>query len=284
MTLFKTIIAAANEFSVIYERSVFSYRGSSLRKRLKHERVSSTTRLRALKVGSFSISFFSSPLGRMWGMRPFAFTDSSLPTYAASRQRFCPMSSSSGVTTLAFSKGASETLSCRLAPLTTSDKGTPLSSTNICRLVPFFPPIRRVWPDGFLSKRRFNIRSVGGFPEPGNSFQGIVFGQTTLPDIAKQASFGPLLKFAVNHRRPNPFKFFSRQSVPDNPRAEYIHDSGKIQPIRVFPFSASPWLPGISFFSSRWFVGISGSTRAQNSSEISHVLMRAIPCLRCQSF
>ena len=194
------IIAAAKDVRAIYARSVFSYRGTNFRKRLNHEWLSSTTHLRALKVGSFSISFFSSPLGRIWGMKPLASTVSSLPTYAASRHRFCLMSLPSGDKSLAFSKGSSDTLSCRLAPLTTSDKGTPISSTKICRFVPFFSPIRRVRPDGFLRKRCFDVRPIGCFPKPGNTFKGIIFGQTASPYIEKHPSFGPLLKLSVNHR------------------------------------------------------------------------------------
>ena len=157
MILFKTIIAAANVLSAMYERSVFSYRGINLRNRLNHECANSTTQRRALNEGSFSIDFFSSPRGRMWGMKPLESTVSSLPTYAASRQRFCGVSFSFGATTLFFSKTSRETLSCRLAPLTTSDKGTPFSSTSRCRFVPFFSPIRRVWAYGFLSKRRLDV-------------------------------------------------------------------------------------------------------------------------------
>lgn len=45
MILFKTIIAAARVFSATYERSVFSYRGISLRNRLNQECASSATHL-----------------------------------------------------------------------------------------------------------------------------------------------------------------------------------------------------------------------------------------------
>jgi len=157
MTLFKTIIAAANVLSAMYERSVFSYRGINLRNRLNHECANSTTHRRALNDGSFSINFFSSPRGRMWGMKPLDITVSSLPTYAASRQRFCGVFSFPGAITLSFSKESSDTLSCRLAPLTTSDKGTPFSSTSKCRFVPFFSPIRWVWADGFSGERCLNV-------------------------------------------------------------------------------------------------------------------------------
>jgi hypothetical protein len=165
MILFRVIIAAASMLRARYERSVFSYRGTNLRKRLNQEWASSTTHLRALNVGSRSISFFSSPLGRIWGVKPFFSATSPLPTYPASRQRFCVASlSSPGRRILSVSNGSRETLSCRLAPLTTSDKGTPCSSTNRLRLVPFFSPICWIGTDRFLGQRRFDIRPVGRFP------------------------------------------------------------------------------------------------------------------------
>lgn len=178
MTLFKTIIAAARALNALYDRSVFSYRGMSLRNRLNQECASSTTHRRGLNDGSRSISFFSSPLGRMCGMKPFSFATASFPTYAASRQRFWVSFSSLGFTTRPLSSGSSALLSCSFAAVTTSDKGTPFSSTRIFRLVPFFSPVRRVRPDRLLRQRRFDHRAVCGLPEPTNACQFIVFRQT----------------------------------------------------------------------------------------------------------
>ena len=232
MILFRTIIAAANVLSAIYERSVFSYRGISLRNRLNHECANSTTHRRALNEGSFSINCFSSPRGRMWGMNPLESTVSSLPTYAASRQRFCGVPSFFwGAITLFFSSTSRETLSCRLAPLTTSDKGTPFSSTSRCLFVPFFSPISRVGADGFLRKRRLDVRPVGRFPEPGNAFHGIVFSQSTLPYATKRSRPGPLLKFSMNHRRTDSLKFLSRQGVPDNTSPQDVHYRREKEPV-----------------------------------------------------
>ena len=151
MTLFSTIIAAANSHKALYDRSVFSYRGASFLNRLNQEWVSSTTHLRALNVVSFSISFFSSPRGRMWGIKPLSTATASFPVYPASRHKFCGCSPLFfGSSTRAFNRESNTTLSCRLAPVTTSDKGTPFSSTKILLLLPFFSPIRRVWPNRFL--------------------------------------------------------------------------------------------------------------------------------------
>jgi len=157
MTLFRTIIAAAKALSALYERSVFSYRGNSLRNRLYQKYASSTTHLRALKVGSFSINFFSSPLGRIWGINPLPSTTSSFPTYAASSQKFWGVASFSGLRIRPFSNGSKEMLSCRLAPVTTNDKGTPRSSIRRLRFVPFFSPIRGIRSDRFLRQGCFNI-------------------------------------------------------------------------------------------------------------------------------
>ena len=223
MILFWTIMAAANVLSAMYERSVFSYRGISLRNRLNHECANSTTHRRALNEGSFSINCFSSPRGRMWGMNPLESTVSSLPTYAASRQRFRGVSSFLGAITLFFSSTSRETLSCRLAPLTTSDKGTPFSSTSRCRFVPFFSPIRWVGADGFLRKRCLDVRPVCRLPKPGYTFHGIVFSQPTLPYVTKHSHPGPLLKFSMNHRRTDSLKFLSRQGVPDDTSPQDVH-------------------------------------------------------------
>ena len=201
MTLFKTIIAAARALSALYERSVFSYRGASLRNRLNQEWASSTTHLRALKVGSVSMSFFSSPLGLMCGMKPLAFAVSSLPTYAASRQRFWAMSFVAGLAIRPFSSASRQTLSWRLAPVTTSDKGTPFSSTRRFRFVPFFSPVRRVGSDGLLCQRRFDVRSVGRLPDPADSMHFIVLSKAAPPKPLKEPGRSPVLELAVEGRR-----------------------------------------------------------------------------------
>lgn len=264
MTLFKTVIAAANVLSAMYERSVFSYRGINLRNRLNQECANSTTHRRALNEGFFSINCFSSPRGRMWGMNPLDSTVSSLPTYAASRQRFCGVPSFSGAITLLFSKESRETLSCRLAPLTTSDKGAPFSSTSKCRFVPFFSPIRWVGADRFLRKRCLNVRPVGRLPEPGDTFHGIVFSQPALPYATKHPRSGPLLKFSMNHRRADSFKFLSWQGVPNDTCPQDVHYCGEEESVRVLWFSATARLTGI-FFSS--FARICGDQRFNDPPE-----------------
>ena len=60
---------------------------------MTQEWVTSTTQRLALKSGLRSISSFSSPRGRIWGIYNLAVTSSSCPVYPASRHRFCGFSS-----------------------------------------------------------------------------------------------------------------------------------------------------------------------------------------------
>ena len=85
-----------------------------------------------------------------------------------------------------------------VAPVTMIDSGTPRPSTSRWRLLPFFPPIRRIWPHGFLCQRRLHHRSVDTLPSPRNAFQVIVLRQPGLPQGFKHASLLPLQKALVN--------------------------------------------------------------------------------------
>lgn len=194
MILFKTIIAAAKALSALYERSVFSYRGNSLRNRLNQECASSTTHLRALKVGSFSIKFFSSPLGRIWGINPLLSTTSFFPTYAASRQRFWGVASLSGSRILPFSNGYKEILSCRLAPVTTNDKGTPRSSTRRLRFVPFFSLSVGFGPIDSCARGASIFEPSAACQRQTIPSISLYSTKVSLPDILKYSGRGPLLE------------------------------------------------------------------------------------------
>jgi len=132
------IRAAAKLVRVKQEQSVFSYLGINFRKRLNQECVRSTTHRHALNSGLIAISFFSSPRGRICGMKPLPWATSSLPTYPASRHKWHSVVVG-GETTVALSKVSRATLSCWLAALTSSEMGMPFSSTRICHFEPFFP-------------------------------------------------------------------------------------------------------------------------------------------------
>ncbi len=71
--------------------------------------------------------------------------------------------------------------SLTFAPLTMSENGTPRPSTNRWRLLPFFPPIRRVRPDGFLCQWRLHHRAIHALPPPRDALHVVVLGQAGLP-------------------------------------------------------------------------------------------------------
>ena len=148
---------------------VFSYLGINFRKRLNQECVRSTTHRRALNSGLVAISFFSSPRGRIWEMKPLHWATSSLPTYPASRHKWHSVVAT-GETTAALSKGSRATLSCWLAALTSSEMGMPFSSTRTCRFEPFFSPIRRVWTSRLSGQRCFDASTICCLPSPSDSF------------------------------------------------------------------------------------------------------------------
>ena len=170
MTLFMIIMAAARWSNPRYATYFFSYRARSFLKRLNQECAASTIPLLGLKP-CCSMAFFSSPRGGICGVIPWDTTSCALPMHPASRQRFCLMDStcpkSKGTTR--FRRSPSSTaLSCRLAPVATSDNGMSFASANRFFLFPFFFPNRRIGADGLLSKRRFVLRAVGRLPCPGN--------------------------------------------------------------------------------------------------------------------
>jgi hypothetical protein len=56
--------------------------------------------------------------------------------------------------------------SCRFAPVTTSDNGTPRPSIRRCRLVPFFPPVGRIPTNRLPCQRSLHHGSVYALPFP----------------------------------------------------------------------------------------------------------------------
>src|ERR1039458_2454912 len=93
---------------------------------------------------------------------------------------------------------ASSLTSCRLAPLTIRDSGTPAPSTNRLRLLPFFPPIRGVVAHRFLCHWRFALRPINALPLPGNPFHFIILGQPRLPQGQEKFLPAPALKVFVD--------------------------------------------------------------------------------------
>src|SRR6476469_8139132 len=79
-----------------------------------------------------------------------------------------------------------------------SDNGTPRPSTRRWRLLPFFPPIRRVGPDGFLRQRSLHQRAVDALPSPRDALHVVVLGKSGLPQLLKEAGLLPLQEPLVN--------------------------------------------------------------------------------------
>src|SRR3970282_1534280 len=88
--------------------------------------------------------------------------------------------------------------SCRLAPITMIDSGTPRASTRSIRLLPFFSPIRRVGSDRFLSKWRLEHGPVDALPSPSDALHLIILGQTRLPQSHEHPSLCPFEKAFVD--------------------------------------------------------------------------------------
>jgi len=280
MILFRTIIATAKAFNSLYERSDFSYRGISFRNRFNQEWASSTTHLRVLNVGFRSICFFSSPRGQLCGMNALAISTSSFPTFAASRQRFWGMASSPWTIFLAFNSGLKAMLSYRLTPVTTSDKGTPFSSTGRYCFVSFFlrDPVDSVQqtlgqagPQCSILQRPPKARQ---YPLGRHIRSGRVsrFYETNRPlPIAETCDA------LLPSRHP---QIFTRQSIPNNAGTKHIHDCAKYKRPEYFRFLPPPGLRMYVFsFVARGVIGINGSTKFQNTPVTSHVLIRAMPYL-----
>jgi len=88
--------------------------------------------------------------------------------------------------------------SCRFAPVTTSDNGTPRPSTSRCLLLPFFFPVRWVRANGFLSKRCFGHGPVDTLPTPGYTLHFIIPGKSRAPEGNKESSFHPAHEMSMN--------------------------------------------------------------------------------------
>src|SRR5580765_6812525 len=88
---------------------------------------------------------------------------------------------------MAVSTSSSRLQSWTLAPVTTSDNGTPRPSTRRWRLLPFFSPIRGVGAHGFLCQWRLHHRAVDALPAPGDALHLVVLGQTRFPQSFEEA-------------------------------------------------------------------------------------------------
>ena len=124
--------------------------------------------------------------------------------------------------TIALSTASSLLQSWTLAPLTTSDNGTPRPSTSRWRLLPFFPPVRRVRADSFLCQWCLHHRAIDALPSPRDTLHLVVFRQASLPDCFKEARLLPFEKAFVNGA--GAAKALSRQCLPLAACPQHKHD------------------------------------------------------------
>src|ERR1019366_2081383 len=85
------------------------------------------------------------------------------------------------------------------------DSGMPGPSTNSIRLLPFFSPIRGVWPDRFLRQWGFHHSPVAALPAPGDALHVVVLGQPRLPqgmEESRALRHPPLPQRNEKSRRP----------------------------------------------------------------------------------
>src|ERR1017187_10615091 len=77
------------------------------------------------------------------------------------------------------------------------DSGMPRPSTNSIRLLPFFSPIRGVWPDRFLRQWGFHHSPVEALPAPGDALHVVVLGQPRLPQGMEESRALPFQEALV---------------------------------------------------------------------------------------
>src|ERR1700752_3528329 len=174
----------------------------------------------------------------------------------------------SRLTTMALSTSSIRLPSLTLAAVTMIDNGTPRPSTSRCRLLPFFPPIRRVWPDGFLCQRCFHHRAVDALPSPGYPLHLIVLGQACLPQRFEYSGLLPLQKPRVHRTRTT--KALARQCLPLTASTQYVHDGLEHQAWRL-------WFATPATLADIFLARISAPLRQQRFNPLPE-LVRHGPC------
>src|SRR5450830_1402833 len=132
--------------------------------------------------------------------------------------------------------------SCRLAPVTTSDNGTPRPSTSKWRLLPFFSPICRIGANALLCHWCLHHCTVNTLPSPGNAFKFIVLGQPGFPQCFKNSSLLPLQESSVD--RSGAAITLKGLRSPLATRSQHIDDCLKDES-RVFGFASTTSLSGV---------------------------------------
>src|SRR5215203_398940 len=100
-------------------------------------------------------------------------------------------------TGMLLSVGSSSRLSCVLAPSTATPRGTPAPSVKTERFTPDFARSVGFGPVFFPAQRRFGQRPVDALEVPLNALQIVVLQERHVPQLAKHAALGPLLKIMM---------------------------------------------------------------------------------------
>jgi hypothetical protein len=221
------MIAAAIWLNATKILSSFSYRTNSLRNRLNQLWHTSTTQRRAFLFGSRFLASTSVRRPTKWGniaLRLYVLqrTLASIPGIGT-HVLAAPLGWSfaldqNGLQQLGWSSCVT---SCSLALVTTSDNGTPRPSTSRCLLLPFFFPVRRVWPHGLLCHGRFEHGAINTLPSLRDALHLVIFGQSRLPDYFEHHGF-PFQKALVD--RTGATESFFRKCLLLAACAKDVHD------------------------------------------------------------
>jgi len=138
--------------------------------------------------------------------------------------------------TISSSTSSNWVTSCRFAPVTTRDNGTPRPSTRRCRLVPFFSPVGRIAANRFQCQRCLDHCPVNALPPPGDTLHFIVFGKPGSPQRDKKAGTHPSREMGVD--RAGTSKAFLGQRFPLATCSENVYD-GLENPARWYRLPTS---------------------------------------------
>ena len=163
---------------------------------------------------------------------------------------------------ISFNTSSNWETSCRLAPVTTSDNGTPRPSTKRCRLVPFFPPVGRVSTNCLLRQWSLDHSSVCTLPAPGDALHCVVFGKSGSPKRNKEAGMHPAHEMGVDCTGAS--KTFLGQCLPLAAGSQHVHDGleylarwhrlsapARLAFIRLARIALRFWYQGLNFFPKR---------------------------------
>jgi len=131
--------------------------------------------------------------------------------------------------------------SCRLAPVTTIDNGTPRPSTRRCRLV---PPVGWIPTNRFLSQGSLDHGSFDTLPAPFNTLHFVIFGESCSPERHKKTGTHPSHKMSMNSTLTT--ESLLRQSFPPNDTISLSNITSNFPPMMTTRLYAGGEVLGIA--------------------------------------